>query len=231
MDQLLIALDVNSADQAIRLSDRLRDLVGGFKIGSRLFTAEGPGVVSELVERGHRVFLDLKYHDIPSTVATAVRAAADLGVWMLTVHASGGLAMLQAAQQAATASSSGPRVVAVTVLTSLDDDALRQIGVSKPIPDQVESLAGLALEAGIDGVVASPLEVERIRARCGPTFTIVTPGIRTASAGSSDDQTRTLSPAHAVRAGATYLVVGRPVYAAPDPRSAALEIVQQITDA
>jgi len=164
-------------------------------------------------------------------VATAVRAAADLGVWMLTVHASGGLAMLQAAQQAATASSSGPRVVAVTVLTSLDDDALRQIGVSKPIPDQVESLAGLALEAGIDGVVASPLEVERIRARCGPTFTIVTPGIRTASAGSSDDQTRTLSPAHAVRAGATYLVVGRPVYAAPDPRSAALEIVQQITDA
>ena len=121
--------------------------------------------------------------------------------------------------------------MAVTVLTSLDDDALRQIGVSKPIPDQVESLAGLALEAGIDGVVASPLEVERIRARCGPTFTIVTPGIRTASAGSSDDQTRTLSPAHAVRAGATYLVVGRPVYAAPDPRSAALEIVQQITDA
>lgn len=231
MDQLLIALDVNSADQAIRLSDRLRDLVGGFKIGSRLFTAEGPRLVNELVERGHRVFLDLKYHDIPSTVATAVRAAADLGVWMLTVHASGGLAMLQAAQQAATASSSGPRVVAVTVLTSLDDDALRQIGVSKPIPDQVESLAGLALEAGIDGVVASPLEVERIRARFGPTFTIVTPGIRTSSAGSSDDQARTLSPAHAVRAGASYLVVGRPIYAAPDPRSAALEIAQQIANA
>ena len=231
MDQLLIALDVSSADQAIRLSDRLRDLVGGFKIGSRLFTAEGPRLVNELVERGHRVFLDLKYHDIPSTVATAVRAAADLGVWMLTVHASGGLAMLQAAQQAATASSSGPRVVAVTVLTSLDDDALRQIGVSKPIPDQVESLAGLALEAGIDGVVASPLEVERIRARFGPTFTIVTPGIRTSSAGRSDDQARTLSPAHAVRAGASYLVVGRPIYAAPDPRSAALEIAQQIANA
>ena len=231
MDQLLIALDVNSADQAIRLSDRLRDLVGGFKIGSRLFTAEGPRLVNELVERGHRVFLDLKYHDIPSTVATAVRAAADLGVWMLTVHASGGLAMLQAAQQAATASSSGPRVVAVTVLTSLDDDALRQIGVSKPIPDQVESLASLALEAGIDGVVASPLEVECIRARFGPTFTIVTPGIRTSSAGSSDDQARTLSPAHAVRAGASYLVVGRPIYAAPDPRSAALEIAQQIANA
>jgi orotidine-5'-phosphate decarboxylase len=231
MDQLLIALDVSSADQAIRLSDRLRDLAGGFKIGSRLFTAEGPRLVNELVERGHRVFLDLKYHDIPSTVATAVRAAADLGVWMLTVHASGGLAMLQAAQQAATASSSGPRVVAVTVLTSLDDDALRQIGVSQPIPDQVESLAGLALEAGIDGVVASPLEVERIRARFGPTFTIVTPGIRTSSAGSSDDQARTLSPAHAVRAGASYLVVGRPIYADPDPRSAALEIAQQIADA
>ena len=231
MDQLLIALDVNSADQAIRLSDRLRDLVGGFKIGSRLFTAEGPRLVNELVERGHRVFLDLKYHDIPSTVATAVRAAADLGVWMLTVHASGGLAMLQAAQQAATASSSGPRVVAVTVLTSLDDGALRQIGVSKPIPDQVESLAGLALEAGIDGVVASPLEVECIRARFGPAFTIVTPGIRTSSAGSSDDQARTLSPAHAVRAGASYLVVGRPIYAAPDPRSAALEIAQQIANA
>ena len=231
MDQLLIALDVSSADQAIRLSDRLRDLAGGFKIGSRLFTAEGPRLVNELVERGHRVFLDLKYHDIPSTVATAVRAAADLGVWMLTVHASGGLAMLQAAQQAATASSSGPRVVAVTVLTSLDDDALRQIGVSQPIPDQVESLAGLALEAGIDGVVASPLEVERIRARFGPTFTIVTPGIRTSRAGSSDDQARTLSPAHAVRAGASYLVVGRPIYADPDPRSAALEIAQQIADA
>ena len=229
MDQLLIALDVDSADEAIGLSDQLRDLAGGFKIGSRLFTTEGPGIVRELVGRGDRVFLDLKYHDIPSTVAGAVRAAADLGVWMLTVHAGGGLDMLRAAKEAAVApgsSPSGPRIVAVTVLTSLDETALQQLGVSRTLPDQVEALAGLALESGIDGVVASPLEIEGIRAQCGPTFTIVTPGIRPRSprAGEADDQTRTLSAADAVRAGASYLVVGRPIYAAPDPRAAAEEI-------
>ena len=234
MDQLLIALDVDSADEAIELSDQLRDLAGGFKIGSRLFTAEGPKIVRELVGRGDRVFLDLKYHDIPTTVAKAVRAAADLGVWMLTVHASGGLDMLRAAKEAAEApglSSSAPSIVAVTVLTSLDGKALKQLGVSRSLKEQVEALAELALESKIDGVVASPLEIEGIRARCGPTFTIVTPGIRTPSpqAGKSDDQTRTLSAAGAVRAGASYLVIGRPIYAAPDPRAAAQKICRTLT--
>lgn len=163
MNRLLIALDVDTADRAVALADRLRDVAGGFKIGSRLFTAEGPRIVRRLSERGDRVFLDLKYHDIPSTVAGAVRAAGDLGVWMLTVHAAGGAAMLAAAAEAAAATAAAPAVVAVTVLTSFDEAALRRAGVARAIPEQVDSLAGLARESGVAGVVASPLEVARDR--------------------------------------------------------------------
>jgi orotidine-5'-phosphate decarboxylase len=231
MDQLLVALDVDSAAQARSLADRLRGAVGGFKIGSRLFTSEGPAFVEELAARGDRVFLDLKFHDIPHTVAGAVAAATRLGVWMLNVHASGGLAMMRAAraaaaEEAARRSRPAPLIIAVTMLTSLDQQALSEIGLPASVADQVGRLAALTESAGLDGVVASPHEIDTIRRRCGGTFTIVTPGIR----GAGDkraDQSRTLSAADALAAGATYLVIGRPIIAAADPRAAADRIAAE----
>ena len=230
MDQLLVALDVDSSARAQELSDQLRGVAGGFKIGSQLFTAEGPSLVRRLVDRGDRVFLDLKYHDIPSTVASAVRAAADMGVWMLTVHASGGQDMMAAAKEAAQGTGGGPMIVAVTVLTSIDDSALADLGMARPVPRQVEALAALARKTGIDGVVASPLEIGLIRASCGKDFTIVTPGIRNPGTDPLNDQSRTMDAGSAVRAGASYLVVGRPIIAAPDPRAAAVQLARQVQE-
>jgi orotidine-5'-phosphate decarboxylase len=228
MDQLLIALDVDSAARAMALTDQLKDVAGGFKIGSRLFTAEGPTIVRRLAERGVKVFLDLKFHDIPSTVAGAVRAAADLGVWMLTVHAVGGINMLQAAKEA-TGGNAEPRIIGVTVLTSFNETELSHLGITRGITAQVEALAELAKDSGIDGVVASPLEISSIRARCGKEFTVITPGIRNYSDNQTlDDQHRTQSAGEAIRAGANYLVVGRPIIAAVDPKAAAIEIARQI---
>jgi orotidine-5'-phosphate decarboxylase len=232
VDQLLVALDVESRAEALALADALRGAVGGFKIGSRLFTSEGPDMVRALVERGDRVFLDLKWHDIPNTVATAVAAASSLGVWMLNVHASGGTTMMRAAHEAAqeTAAKHGsppPLVIAVTVLTSMNQASLRETGIVIDLMDQVLRLAELTKEAGLDGVVASPRETRSIRARCGKEFAIVTPGIRGgAAADTKNDQERTMSPAEAIAAGASYLVVGRPVIAAPDPKAAARAIVE-----
>jgi orotidine-5'-phosphate decarboxylase len=230
-EKLLVALDVPSGAEALALADRVRDVVGGFKVGNRLFTTEGPDFVRALARNGDRVFLDLKFHDIPNTVATAVSAATSLGVWMVNVHASGGLRMMQAARDAAreTAASEGrtpPLVIAVTVLTSLHDAALNETGVPSPVLDQVLRLADLAQKAGIDGVVASPQETALLRARCGPAFTIVTPGIRGGAATTSgkDDQERTMAPAEAIEAGASYLVVGRPIIAAANARKAAESI-------
>src|SRR5882672_1034137 len=225
MDQLLVALDVDTAAEARMLADRLRGSVGGFKIGSRLFTSEGPSIVEELASRGDRVFLDLKFHDIPNTVASAVAAATRLGVWMINVHASGGSAMMRAAraaadEEAARRSRPAPLLIAVTMLTSLDQQELTEIGLSASVADQVERLAALTESAGLDGVVASPQEIAIIRRRCGPDFTIVTPGIRGAG-DTKGDQSRTLSAADALAAGASYLVVGRPIIAAEDPRTAA----------
>lgn len=231
MEQLLVALDVDSRRRALELCNQLRGTVGGFKIGSRLFTSEGPSLVSTLVEHGDRVFLDLKYHDIPTVVAQAVQAASRLGTWMLTVHIAGGLKMLQAASDAARQADRPPLVIGVTVLTSLDSEELERIGIHRTVPDQVEVLAQLATDAGVDGIVASPQEVARLRARLGPNITIVTPGIRSdkgTGAPLRDDQIRTLGPAEALRAGASYLVVGRPIIASSDPPAAARAIVSEL---
>ena len=227
MNPLLIALDVNSKKRALELADILRDVAGGFKIGSRLFTAEGPSIVDALVARGDKIFLDLKFHDIPNTVATAVTAASDLGVWMLTVHTQGGIDMMRAAKEASLSGSVSPLVVGITVLTSLDDDALQTIGVSRQVADQVTRLASLAQKAEIDGVVASPREVKAIRETCGSDFKIVTPGIRSSLETTllgHDDQVRTASAADAVQDGADYIVVGRPIIEATDPIVAAQRI-------
>jgi orotidine-5'-phosphate decarboxylase len=231
--RILVALDVPGATEALMLADRLHGAVGGFKIGKQLFTAAGPDLVRTLVRRGDRVFLDLKYHDIPNTVAGAVRAAADLGVWMLNVHASGGAKMLEAARQAVDGPADRrPLVIAVTVLTSLDDAGLRATGVDRTPLDQAVHLAKMTKAAGLDGVVASPQETPAIREACGAGFVIVTPGIRGGSAAASaDDQQRTLTPAAAVRAGSSYLVIGRPITAAADPRAAAVSIAAEVAAA
>jgi orotidine-5'-phosphate decarboxylase len=231
LDQLLVALDVDTAADALTLADRLRGVAGGFKIGNRLFTSHGPSFVSDLVARGDRVFLDLKYHDIPNTVAGAVAAATRLGVWMVNVHASGGLDMMRAAREAAVSEAArlsrpAPLVIAVTMLTSLSQESMATIGFTGSLPNQVERLASLAQSAGLDGVVASPQEIGLIRARCGAMFQIVTPGIRGA-ADSKGDQSRTLTAGEALSAGASYLVVGRPIIAASDPRQAAERIATE----
>jgi orotidine-5'-phosphate decarboxylase len=231
MHQLLVALDVDTATDAHALADELRGAVGGFKIGKQLFTSVGPGLVEELVARGDRVFLDLKYHDIPNTVAGAVAAATRHGVWMLNVHASGGAAMMRAARAAAddaaaTAGRQPPLLIGVTLLTSLNQPALAEIGIVHPVTEQVERLAALTDAAGLDGVVASAQEIEIIRRRCRPGFVVVTPGIRGAT-DPAGDQSRTLSAADALAAGATYLVVGRPITNAANPRAAAEQIATE----
>jgi orotidine-5'-phosphate decarboxylase len=239
---ILVALDVPSAVEARRLAETLGTSVGGLKVGSQLFTSEGPAFVRELVGAGQRVFLDLKFHDIPNTVAGSVAAAAELGVWMVNVHASGGAAMMTAARDAAAsrridaaaarANASGrPRtlVIAVTVLTSIDATTLNAIGVHRSPMDQVVHLAKLVQQCGLDGVVASPQETAAIRAACGKDFVIVTPGIRGgAAATTADDQRRTMTPADAIAAGSSYLVVGRPITAAQDPRAAAIAISDEL---
>jgi len=234
VDQLLVALDVETGERAMELAAALRGVAGGFKVGNRLFTSEGPALVHTLVDAGARVFLDLKYHDIPNTVEQAVEAAVHTGAWMINVHASGGSAMMQAAARAARDTSAklgrpSPLMIAVTVLTSMDQESLRTVGVERPVLDQVLTLARMTQQAGLQGVVASAQETPAIRKACGPDFQIVTPGIRGASAGTArNDQSRTMGPAEALRAGASYIVVGRPIIAARDPRAAAEAIVEEL---
>lgn len=231
-DRLIVALDVDTLDAALGLVERLEGLVTRFKIGSQLFTAAGPAAVEAVRKRGGEVFLDLKYHDIPNTVAGAAREAARLGVFMFNVHASGGRAMMRAAAEGATAASGSgsrrPLVIAVTVLTSLDRAALsRELGIASSVEGHVLHLCRLAHDAGLDGCVASPNEIRVIRNQLGAEWVIVTPGVRPAGSG-ADDQSRIASPQAAARAGAHYLVVGRPITAAADPVKAAQAILAEI---
>src|SRR5262245_40388510 len=232
VDRLLVALDVERLDEADALLDRLEGTIGGCKIGSQLFTAAGPVAIEHALKRGYRVFLDLKFHDIPNTVAGAVREATRLGVFMLNVHASGGRDMMRAAGEAAGQGAAEfgvarPLCLGVTVLTSLDRRALQaELRVPASVGAHALHLAGLAREAGLDGCVASPEESGRVRTARGPHFTIVTPGIRPAAV--DDDQRRTATPGAAASAGADYIVVGRPIIAAPDPVEAARGIIREL---
>lgn len=218
--RVIVALDYPSAKQALAFVETLQPGSCRLKVGKELFTREGPALVRSLEKAGFDVFLDLKFHDIPNTVARACQAAADLGVWMMNVHASGGLKMMQAARQALEASGeSRPLLIAVTVLTSLDDTALADIGFSESAAGQVVRLAKLAQQAGLDGVVCSALEAEALRQVLGPDFLLVTPGVRPAGAA-SDDQARIMTPVDALRAGADYLVIGRPITQTTKPADA-----------
>jgi orotidine-5'-phosphate decarboxylase len=232
-DRLIVALDVSSETEAVCMAERLHGHVGLFKVGSQLFTAEGPAVARHLATMGEKVFLDLKFHDIPNTVRLAAREGARVGVSMLDVHASGGCKMMDAALEGVREGSAGrdrPLVLAVTVLTSFGTDDLAEVGVTLSAETAVVRLAGLAQSAGLDGVVASPQEIAAIRRACGPDFVVVTPGIRPGSAA-ADDQTRIATPEQAIRAGADYLVVGRPITAASDPAAAADAIVAEMEKA
>jgi len=234
-DRLFVALDVERLDDAETLLERLAGVVGGCKIGSQLFTAAGPAAIERALKRGFRVFLDLKYHDIPNTVAGAVREATRLGVFMLNVHASGGAAMMRAGAEAAAKAAKEfalprPLVLGVTVLTSLDRRALEtEVGVSGTVLAHVLRLAERARAAGLDGCVASAQEIAPLRLGLGRAWVIVTPGIRPAER--HDDQARTATPGAAVRAGADYLVVGRPITAAADPVAAARSIAEEVRGA
>ena len=226
-ERLIVALDVSTAAEAEKIVRAVGGSVSTFKIGKQLFTAEGPAIVQELVGSGRKVFLDLKFHDIPNTVAAAVRSATALNVAMLTVHASGGAKMLKAAADAARSAKNPPLVLAVTVLTSLGDEDLQEIGISGGAANQVLRLAELARNNGCLGVVASPKEVKQLRAMLGPGFAIVTPGVRPAGSDAGD-QARIATPAEAIRNGASHLVVGRPITEAKDPAQAAGAIVKEI---
>lgn len=234
MDKLIVALDIDTPDKALALVKELRGVAGMFKIGSTLFTLAGPQIVRDVVASGAKVFLDLKFHDIPHQVAGAARSAAQLGVSLFTIHASGGTEMMRAAVEAVTevaAQEHKPRakVLAVSVLTSIDANTLTQIGVNASPEESVLRLVKLAEQAGVDGVVASPQETQKIRAAiANPSFLIVTPGIRPVGKDAGDDQRRVATPEAALSAGASYLVVGRPITGAPDPVAAAREIANEM---
>lgn len=225
--RLIVALDVSSGADAQSIVQQVGDSAQTFKVGKQLFTAEGPQLVRDLVASGRKVFLDLKFHDIPNTVSGAVGEAAKLGVSMLTVHASGGSKMLKAAAEASATSMSKPMILAVTVLTSLNDSDLAELSVSVDVKTQVLRLAKLAIKAGCGGVVASAQEARKLRDELGTGFAIVTPGVRPAGA-SVGDQARIVTPAEAIAAGASHIVVGRPITEAGDPRKAVRAIVEEL---
>ena len=231
--RIIVALDVPDKTAALSAIEELHQHVGAFKIGLQLFTSEGPDFVREVVERGNRVFLDVKYHDIPNTVASAAVEAASLGVWMVNVHASGGSEMMTAASVAVgefceRKSVTAPKLIGVTVLTSSNERTLLETGITQDINERVLQLAQLTAKCGLDGVVASPRETVKIRQAFGESdFLIVTPGIRPDDA-TTHDQKRVMTPADAMKSGSDYLVIGRPIMKAPDRAAAAHEIVSQL---
>lgn len=227
-EHLIVALDVSSAAAAQRIVAAVGDSARTYKVGMQLYTAEGPRVVRDLVASGRRVFLDLKYHDIPSTVAAAVREAAGLGVSMLTVHALGGGRMLRRAAEAARQANPSLQLLGVTVLTSMDDQDLEKVGIRGRVVDEASRLAALALANGCQGVVASALEASELRSELGEEFVIVTPGVRPAGQDHGD-QSRVVTPAEAIAAGSTYIVVGRPITGAPNPAEEARSILEQMS--
>ncbi len=226
--RIIVALDFAEPAQALALLARLHPGLCRIKIGKELFTRGGPALVDQVIARGFAVFLDLKFHDIPNTVAQACKAAADLGVWMVNVHTLGGRKMLEAAGDAIAGCATRPLLIGVTLLTSLDTQDLRDIGITATLEEQVVRLASLAQQSGLDGVVCSAREARSLRARFGPDFCLVTPGIRPAGAA-AQDQSRTMTPAEALQSGATYLVIGRPITQAPDPLAALESIRAEIS--
>jgi orotidine-5'-phosphate decarboxylase len=214
--KIIVALDYADADSALKLVNQLDPALCRLKVGKELFTAAGPQFVEKLTRSDFGVFLDLKFHDIPNTVAKACSAASNLGVWMLNVHASGGLEMMQAAKSAVDNSDTKPLLIAVTVLTSMNQETLNQIGIHTDLPTHVLNLAKLTKQAGLDGVVCSALEAQMLRSNLGSEFCLVTPGIRPANA-SKDDQSRIVTPANALALGSSYLVIGRPITQADNP--------------
>jgi orotidine-5'-phosphate decarboxylase len=225
--KLIIALDFPGPHQALELVERLSPHQCRLKVGKELFTRAGPALVERLSDQGFEVFLDLKFHDIPNTVASACAAAADLGVWMVNVHAGGGRRMMEAARERLQQLDRPPLLIAVTVLTSMQQDDLQQVGVTVALQEQVRRLAALARDAGLDGVVCSPREVTMLRQSLGSEFKLVTPGVRPSWA-SADDQKRMMTPAQALAAGSDYLVVGRPITRADDPREAARRVLEEM---
>ncbi|NBW60159.1 MAG: orotidine-5'-phosphate decarboxylase [Methylophilaceae bacterium] len=226
--KIVIALDFADAKPALAFVQQIDPKLCRVKVGKELFTAAGPQLIEQLVKRDFSVFLDLKFHDIPNTVAKACEAASRLGVWMLNVHASGGLAMMQAAREGVNKSGHDPLLIAVTVLTSMAEAELAQVGVQGTLLDHVKRLALLTQQAGLDGVVCSAQEASMLRAACGPDFCLVTPGIRPADAA-KDDQTRIVTPTQALSLGASYLVIGRPITQAANPLQALEQIIKSIT--
>jgi orotidine-5'-phosphate decarboxylase len=225
---VIVALDYASGEQALAFVKQLERGSCRLKVGKELFTRSGPDLVRELSQAGFDVFLDLKYHDIPNTVARACEAAAELGVWMMNVHASGGLKMMQAARQALDKlDGKQPLLIAVTVLTSMNDEDLAGIGISEPAENQVLRLAHLAQQAGLDGVVCSPKEATLLRRELGSDFLLVTPGVRPAGSA-ADDQSRIMTPVEAIDAGSDYLVIGRPITQSKDPVKTLTEINQSL---
>jgi len=225
--RIIVSLDFADGTEALALVHKLEPALCRLKVGKELFTRCGPALVEQILKRGFSVFLDLKFHDIPATVAGACKAAADLGVWMINVHAAGGERMLAAAREAVDKHNRRPLLIAVTVLTSLNDTDLRRVGVEKPVAEQVLGLARLAAACGLDGVVCSAQEATRLKKALGKDFILVTPGIRPAGSA-HDDQQRIMTPAEAIKAGSDYLVIGRPVTQAVDPLKVLREINAQI---
>jgi orotidine-5'-phosphate decarboxylase len=232
-DKIIFALDVEHFSEAQKWVNLLKGHVGIFKVGKQLFTHAGPKVIDMIRQKGQKVFLDLKFHDIPNTVAKAGEEATKLNVTMFNLHALGGFEMMRKTVEASRATSKSlgipkPLILAVTILTSMDEETLKEVGVQGPLLEEVERLAFLSLKAGVDGVVASPQEIGIIRERCGEKFLIVTPGIRHPS-DKRDDQKRTMSPKEAIAAGANYLVIGRPIKEAKDPLEAVQKIIEDIS--